>query len=129
MSIRSHDKNPGTGECEARIVDSAAVSRVRASLPPERGQTRLAGLFAALGDPTRGRILLALAHEELCVCDLAEVAGVSGSAVSHQLRMLRDLRLVDWTRDGKRAVYRLADEHVRDLLAIGLSHIGEGEAR
>ena len=116
-----------TGECEARIVDAAAVSRVVGSLPSEQAQERLAGVFGALGDQTRARILLALAREEMCVCDLAEVAGVSESAVSHQLHLLRDLRLVAWTRDGKRAVYRLADDHVRDLLGIGLAHANEGD--
>lgn len=112
-------------ECEARIVDAGAIARVTDALPSAGEQERLAALFSALGDQTRARILLALAREELCVCDLAEVARVSESAVSHQLRLLRDLRLVAWSRDGKRAVYRLADAHVRDLLAIGLAHAGE----
>lgn len=74
-------------------------------------------------------MLLALAREPLCVCDLAEVAGVTQSAVSHQLRTLRLLDLVTWERDGKRAVYRLADDHVRVLLEIGLQHAIEGGAR
>ena len=117
------------GECQARIVDAAAVSAALRSLPSDAAQARLAGLFAALGDTTRARILLALTGGELCVCDLSEVAGVSESAVSHQLRLLRDLHLVSWERDGKRAVYRLADDHVRDLIAIGLLHAEEGEAR
>lgn len=112
-------------ECDTRIVDAVAVARALGSLPAAAARERLTGLFAALGDGTRVRILLALARDELCVCDLAEVAGVSESAVSHQLRLLRDLRLVAWERDGKRAVYRLADDHVRDLLAIGLAHADE----
>jgi ArsR family transcriptional regulator len=112
-------------ECEGRIVDADAVARALEALPSPAGQQRLCGIFAALGDATRARILLALAHGELCVCDLAEIAGVSESAVSHQLRSLRDLRLVAWTRVGKRAVYRLADDHVRDLLVIGLAHADE----
>ena len=62
---------------------------------------------------------------ELCVCDLAEVAGISESGVSHQLRVLRDRGLVAFRRDGQRAVYSLADGHVRDLIAIGLEHAGE----
>jgi DNA-binding transcriptional ArsR family regulator len=108
-------------------VDAEAVSRAVAAGVPEAPRSRLVDIFRALADPTRLRLLLALADVELCVCDLAEVAGVSESAVSHQLRMLRDLRLVTWRRDGKRAVYRLADEHVRDLLAIGLAHATEEE--
>jgi ArsR family transcriptional regulator len=115
-----------TGECAARIVDAGAVREVRGSLPSVEAQARLASLFSALGDQTRARILLALGDRELCVCDLADVAGISESGVSHQLRLLRDLHLVAWERDGKRAVYRLADEHVRDLLAIGRAHAEEG---
>jgi len=117
------------GECESRIVDATAVSRAIGELPAPAAQVRLASVFAALGDPTRARILLALAGGRLCVCDLAEVAGVSESAVSHQLRLLRDLRLVAFERDGKRAVYRLADDHVSDLLAIGLAHAEEEDVR
>jgi DNA-binding transcriptional ArsR family regulator len=125
MSNHSDEMIDDTGRCNARIVDAAAVERTLAVLPPVAMQERLAGVFSALGDPTRARILLALAGGDLCVCDLAEIAGVSESAVSHQLRLLRDLHLVSWARDGKRAVYRLADEHVRDLLAIGLAHARE----
>lgn len=125
MSIHSDETVNGMCECDTRIVDAAAVARALSALPADAARARLTGLFAALGDGTRVRILLALAHGDLCVCDLAEVAGVSESAVSHQLRLLRDLRLVAWERDGKRAVYRLADDHVRDLLAIGLAHAEE----
>ena len=115
-----------TGQCAARIVDVPAVKLVAAALPDEAARGRLADVFRALGDPTRVRLLLSLSRESLCVCDLSEIAGVSESAVSHQLRTLRDLRLVAWERDGKRAVYRLADDNVRDLLAIGLAHAEEG---
>jgi DNA-binding transcriptional ArsR family regulator len=127
MSERSYDIGSEPGECGARAVDEDAVLRATDALPDRRAQERLADLFGALADPTRARMLLALAAEDLCVCDLSEIAGVSQSAVSHQLRVLRDLRLVAWTRDGKRAVYRLADAHVRDLLVIGLAHAAEGE--
>lgn len=112
-------------DCEARIIDPTAVARVSQALPHADDHGRLSDTFRALADPTRLRLLLALAQERLCVCDLAEVAGVSESAVSHQLRILRDLRLVSWDREGKRAVYRLADDHVRDLIAIGLDHTKE----
>ena len=82
-----------------------------------------------MADPTRLRIIEALAREELCVCDLASLAGVSQSGVSHQLRILRDRGLVAYRREGNRAVYRLADDHVRDLLAIGIEHAGEAGSR
>lgn len=129
MNTYSDERGTDPGACEARIVDAAAVSRAVSGLPSAAAQERLAAVFAALGDLTRARILLALAGRELCVCDLAEVAGVSESAVSHQLRLLRDLRLVAFDRQGKRAVYRLADDHVRDLLVIGLAHAQEEVVR
>jgi ArsR family transcriptional regulator len=86
---------------------------------------RTTPIFSALADPTRLRILDALSGAELCVCDLAEVSGISQSGVSHQLRLLRDRGLVAFRREGNRAVYRLADEHVRVLLAVGLEHADE----
>lgn len=116
---------PRSPECDATIVDAAAVARAAASVPDGDSLAALEGIFAALSDRTRLRILSALAAEPLCVCDLAEVARVSQSAASHQLRVLRDLRLVSFEREGKRAVYRLADEHVRVLLAQGLEHAAE----
>lgn len=113
-------------ECDAFLTDPAAVGRVAASLPDDAVTRAVADIFDALSDPTRLRILQALLLADgLCVCDLAEVAGVSASAVSHQLRLLRDRRLVTFSRDGKRAVYRLADEHVATLLGQGLDHARE----
>jgi ArsR family transcriptional regulator len=129
MNNHADEPEAKAGECAARIVDADAVARVAGALPAVPAQSRVADIFRALADPTRMRLLLALSAEPLCVCDLAEIAGASESAVSHQLRTLRDLRLVSWERDGKRAVYRLADDHVRDLLAIGLVHASEGDAR
>jgi ArsR family transcriptional regulator, lead/cadmium/zinc/bismuth-responsive transcriptional repressor len=111
--------------CKATIVDVAAVTRVLDELPGDEHIRSVTDIFAALSDPTRLRVLLALAREDLCVCDLAAVTGVSSSAVSHQLRVLRDRRLVSFVRDGKRAVYRLADEHVATLLAQSSAHAGE----
>ena len=125
MNKRSDETTAPAGDCDVRVVDENAVAHALECLPTDAGQQRFCGIFAALGDATRARILMALASGDLCVCDLAEVAGVSESAVSHQLRILRDLRLVTWTREGKRAVYRLADDHVRDLLVIGRAHAEE----
>ena len=112
--------------CCAKIVDAQAVERVRARLASDARTGRTVGIFSALADPTRLRILDALSAEELCVCDLAEVCGISQSGISHQLRLLRDRGLVAFTREGNRAVYRLADDHVRVLLAVGLEHADEG---
>lgn len=117
---------PDAGSCSALIVDTEAVERVRACFADDRLVAATAALFSAAGDPTRFRILDALSYEELCVCDLATLVGISQSGVSHQLRLLRDRGLVSFTRDGNRAVYGLADEHVRTLLAQGLEHAAEG---
>jgi DNA-binding transcriptional ArsR family regulator len=115
--------------CEAFIVDDAAVDRVAASLPDDATSRAVAAIFDALADPTRLRILQSLLIAgELCVCDLAVLTGVSSSGVSHQLRLLRDRDLVTFSRDGKRAVYRLADAHVATLLAQGLDHAAERRA-
>lgn len=115
-----------TGSCDAFIVDREAVVRVEAALPDAATVSTLAAIFDALSDPTRLRILQALlVAGELCVCDLAAVTAVSSSGVSHQLRLLRDRDLVTFRRDGKRAVYRLADAHVASLLAVGLEHAEE----
>ena len=124
-SDSSGPSGSGLGECEIDLVDVGAVQRASAQLPDERTLRRLNQIFSALGDPTRVRILQALSVEELCVCDIAAVVGVSQSAVSHQLRLLRDRDLVTFSRQGKRAVYRLADAHVRMLLEQGFAHAHE----
>jgi ArsR family transcriptional regulator, lead/cadmium/zinc/bismuth-responsive transcriptional repressor len=112
-------------ECSAVVLDPDAVDRVRGQLSTDARVGRTAAIFSALSDPTRVRILDALGIEELCVCDLSEVCGISQSGVSHQLRLLRDLGLVAYRRDGNRAVYRLADDHVLTLLAQGFEHADE----
>ena len=86
---------------------------------------RAVDIFSAMGDRTRLGLLAALARGERCVAELASDSGVSQSAVSHQLRLLRDRGLVACSRDGNRAIYRLADDHVRTLLAQGLAHAEE----
>ena len=95
-------------------------------LPDDSTAIRLAETFKALSDPTRVRIVSLLADAELCVCDLAAALDMSQSAVSHQLRTLRDRRLVRWRRDGKQVFYTLDDEHVADLFQIGLDHVAHG---
>ncbi len=93
---------------------------------PERTVERLSRLFSAFADPTRLRILHALnVIDELCVCDLAALSDLSVSAVSHQLRLLRDRELVHARRDGRMVYYSLADEHVSQLMAIGAEHANE----
>jgi len=111
--------------CSSRIIHNDRVEKAgRTALrPPEQDQ--LANLFKAMGDPTRLKILWALAHGEMCVCDLAAFLGITESAVSHQLRMLRQLYLVTNRREGPVLYYRLNDEHVNSLINIGLEHIRE----
>jgi ArsR family transcriptional regulator, lead/cadmium/zinc/bismuth-responsive transcriptional repressor len=127
MSNRSYtntpDENPA---CSKLSIDAEAVERARASFSDTALLHSTATLFSAMGDPTRLRMLEALAREELCVCDLAQLSAISQSGVSHQLRLLRELGLVTFRRDRNRAVYRLADDHVRSLLAQGFEHAAEG---
>jgi len=126
MSRRSYDEHSVDAPCcDIDVVDEQAVSVVLDTMANERRVLALSEIFSALGDPTRLRILAALGVRELCVCDLAAVTGVSQSAVSHQLRTLRQLALVSFRREGKRAVYFLADDHVRTLLEQGGDHVDE----
>jgi ArsR family transcriptional regulator len=84
---------------------------------------RLAGVFKALADPTRLRIVSMLAHHELCVCDIAGSLGMTHSAVSHQLRMMRDMRVVKPRKDGRMVYYSLDDDHIHDLFDRGVEHV------
>ena len=111
--------------CSIHCVHPDAVAEAMAAMPEARDMERLAGFFSVLGDLTRVRILQALSVAELCVCDLSEVLGMSASAVSHQLRLLRASRLVRSRRQGKMVFYSLDDDHVASLLAAGLEHVRE----
>ncbi len=91
----------------------------------ETTATNLATLFKALADPTRVRLIACLLHGECCVHELAEIVGPSQSAVSHQLRLLRTMRLVNARREGRHVYYSLADDHVATLLQMGLEHVQE----
>ena len=110
--------------CDIDHVHPEGVRHAREALPDADAASDLAALFGALGDPTRVRLLTALAAGPLCVCDLAAVLGMTQSAVSHQLRLLRALGLVRARREGKLVWYALDDDHVRALLAVGAEHIG-----
>ncbi len=111
--------------CEIEFVDEKKVKRVRKAMKPAEAVTMLAETFRILGDPTRVRIAFALSKEELCVCDIANLLGVSQSAISHSLRSLRQMKLVKFRREGKIAYYSLDDEHISGLLDIGFSHVEE----
>lgn len=92
-----------------------------------RAVEALADTFRVLGDPTRVRILDVLAEGELCVCDLASLVGLSESAVSHQLRLLRGMRLVRPRRAGRQVFYAVDDQHILELLRLALTHVQEPE--
>ena len=131
MSKRSYVRAPAAGTRgrpvarEAIFVDEGRVRRVQRALVSPEDALALAETFSLLGDPTRTRILHALSVDELCVSDLAGLLGISPSATSHQLRLLRDRRLVAVRREGKRTYYHLQDEHIRTLVDMGLSHAAE----
>jgi ArsR family transcriptional regulator len=127
MSRRSYEITDvdSSASCNVDSIDAESVEFARNAAPDERTVGALAEAFSALGDPTRVRILMALDARELCVCDIAAVVGVSQSAVSHQLRTLRQLDLVSYRREGKRAVYSLADDHVKTLIEQGRDHVSE----
>jgi ArsR family transcriptional regulator, lead/cadmium/zinc/bismuth-responsive transcriptional repressor len=109
---------PASPRCAVPCHDRELVGRLRASLPPDDRVARLAELFAVLADPTRVRVLLALAaSDELCVCDVAHVIDLPMSATSHQLRKLRDAGAVTSRADGRMVYYRLADPLVLSLLS------------
>jgi DNA-binding transcriptional ArsR family regulator len=113
----------------ADFTDLARVRRVGRALVSAPGAVALAETFSLLGDPTRTRILHALSVDELCVSDLAGLLQISASTASHQLRLLRDRRLVAVRREGKRTYYRLLDEHIRTLIDMGVSHAEEDRRR
>lgn len=109
------------------LWDAAAVERARAEGLSPRTVGALAGIFAALGEPTRLRIVHALSTAELCVGDLAAVLGLAVPAVSQHLRVLRDVRIVRNRRAGKTVYYSLDDAHVADLFGVALAHARGGE--
>lgn len=101
---------------------STDCARIEAALANETVLYRATQILSALADSTRFKILLALSHQELCVCELQELCGVSQSAISHQLRLLRDRDLVAVRKDGQRSVYSLNDEHVNLLIEQVIAH-------
>ena len=109
-------------QCDIEFVHPNRVGRVISARPDEEALGRMAEIFRACSGGTRLRLLLALAEEELCVCDLAATVDTSPSGVSHHLGMLRALRLVQSRREGRMIYYRLDDEHVRDLLHLARIH-------
>ena len=119
---------PDDAACDVFHLHPAKVATLRRALIAEGSVGALAETFRVLGDATRVRILDALAHSELCVCDLARLLALTQSAVSHQLRLLRGMRLVRSRRDGRMIFYALDDQHIVSLFAQGLEHVQERES-
>lgn len=112
--------------CDDEVVHLDRVRAAQRGMPDGAMVGDLSALFAALGDPTRLRIVATLARDEMCVCDIAATLGVSTSAVSHQLRVLRDRGLVRSRRAGRLVYYALDDEHVLTLYQQALDHVRHG---
>jgi DNA-binding transcriptional ArsR family regulator len=112
-------------KCDCRIIHDDKVNEARLQALGDVAIEDLCQTFKALGDISRLKILWALEHQEMCVCDLAALLGITESAVSHQLRLLRTLRLVKNRREGTILYYHLADDHVSQLVSIALEHVQE----
>jgi len=113
--------------CEEKCVHKNLVEKSLKGMQDLDTLFSLAELFKVFGDTTRIRIICALLDNELCVCDIAEILGMGQSAISHQLRLLRNTHLVRVRRDGKSSFYSLDDEHVRLIFEQGLNHVTEGK--
>lgn len=111
--------------CESTCVHKDLLNTVNEQMPEETVLYDLSELFKVFGDSTRIRILFVLFECEVCVCDLAEALNMTQSAISHQLKILKQSKLVKSRRDGKQVFYSLADEHVRTIIAQGIDHITE----
>lgn len=111
--------------CKEKVLHQSQVEHALDNLPDTDILQGLADIFKALSDPNRLKIVTALAACELCVCDLAAVSGSSESAVSHQLRILRNLKIVRYRRAGKIVFYRLDDDHVKSLISQSIQHVQE----
>lgn len=116
---------PEIERCEFIGVHEDIVRSVTENMPPEETLYDLAELYKVFGDTTRIRILYVLFESEMCVCDIAQLLSMSQSAISHQLRVLKQSRLVKNRRDGKTVFYSLADDHVRAIIDQGMEHVEE----
>ncbi len=115
----------GVERCDYIHVHEDIVAAVTEHMPQEEVLYDLAELFKVFGDSTRIKILYVLFQSEMCVCDIANLVGVSQSAISHQLRVLKQSHLVKYRREGKTVFYSLADSHIKTILNQGLEHVEE----
>ena len=118
-------KIEGVECCDQKCIHTDRLKVVREQMPDEDQLSDLAALFKVFGDSTRIRILFVLFESEVCVCDLAETLNMNQSAISHQLKILKQAKLVTSRREGKSVFYSLADDHVRTIIGQGMEHILE----
>ncbi len=109
--------------CEELKTNPERICKVKSCLISDDNAAMLAEVFKVLGDPTRIKIIFALSCFELCVCDIAETVGMTQSAVSHQLRLMRNMKLVKYRKEGKSVYYSLDDDHILQLFNQGMEHI------
>ncbi|SHE95060.1 MULTISPECIES: ArsR/SmtB family transcription factor [Caloramator] len=112
--------------CSCSVIHEEVVNEVKNKMPEEELLFDLAEFFKVFGDSTRIKIMYALFEHEMCVCDIAALLNMTQSAVSHQLRVLKQARLVKYRKEGKVVYYSLDDEHIKDIVKEGLEHINEG---
>ena len=111
--------------CDCQVIHEEVVARVRVAMPNQNNFHTLANLYKMFADNTRLKILWALSCEEMCVCDLAALLDMTISAISHQLKSLRDANLVKFHKQGKVVYYSLVDCHVREIFEMGFQHVLE----
>jgi DNA-binding transcriptional ArsR family regulator len=114
-----------TDACDCNVIHEDVLAKVREQMPDEETMLDVSDLFKMFADSTRIKIICALLNAEMCVCDISALLGMTKSAISHQLRSLRQTKLVKNRRDGKIVYYSLDDEHIKDILDKGLSHVRE----
>lgn len=111
--------------CTVTCIHDNTVRKVQEMMPAEEKMKELADFYKVFGDATRIKILCVLLESEVCVCDLAEILGMTQSAISHQLRVLKQMKLVKNRREGKTVYYSLADDHILTIISQGMEHIAE----
>jgi len=119
------EKEVAEGVCEFMFVHEEIVKKAEKVMPNEQELLELSEFFKVFGDSTRIKILYVLSQSEMCVCDIARLLQMGQSVISHQLRVLKQLRLVKFRKDGKSVFYSLSDDHIQTILAQGVEHINE----
>jgi ArsR family transcriptional regulator len=125
INENNRNENNNIDICNCSVIHENIVNKVRENMPVDETLYDLAELFKVFGDTTRIKIICALFQSEMCVCDLAALLGMSQSAVSHQLKVLKHTRLVKFRREGKVVYYSLDDDHIKKIFDYGFAHVNE----